>query len=138
MSKLMFAIATVGLALVLAAEPTPAVQNTVATAAPLPSQILKARRVFVSNTGSGFDSSLWSGGPDRIYNEFYTAIKNGGRYELVAAPSDADLVLDVDEIPVARQLRLEMRDPKSGIVLWTIYEPIKNAGGSVDILSVGG
>ncbi len=48
-------------------------------------------------------------------------------YEPVAAPGDADLVLDVNVIPssVVWQFKLEMRDPKTGIVLWTLYEPIK-------------
>jgi hypothetical protein len=122
-----FAIASLVFAIILAAAPASAAQNTQATAAPLPAQILSAKKVFVSNTGSGFDSSAWSGGPDRIYNEFYTAMKRGGRYELVAAPGDADLVLDVNVIPnsVVWQFKLEILDPKTGIVLWAIYEPTR-------------
>lgn len=98
--------------------------------APVPSQILTAKKVFISNTGAGFDSSVWNGGPDRIYNEFYAAMKNWGRYELVSAPSDADLVLDVNVIsnPVEWQFKLEILDPKTRIVLWTQYEPIQLTG----------
>ena len=105
-------------------------QTTVAPAAPLPAQILTAKKVFISNTGEGFDSRVWSGGPDRIYNEFYAAMKSWGRYELVSAPGDADLVIDVNAIanPVAWQFKLEILDPKTRIVLWTQYEPIKITG----------
>ncbi|MGA3373505.1 MAG: hypothetical protein ABSC48_17280 [Terracidiphilus sp.] len=100
--------------------------QTIAPAAPLPSQILTAKKVFISNTGGGFDSKVWSGGPDRIYNEFYAAMKSGGPYELVPAPADADLVLDVNVIPnsVVWQFRLQVLDPKTRIVLWTRYEPL--------------
>jgi len=113
--------------MMLAAAPGLAAQNTEAAAAPRPAQILSAKKLFVSNTGTGFDLGIWSGGPDRIYNEFYAAIRSGGKYQLVAAPSDADLVLNVEVIPnaVAWRFRLDILDPKSGIVLWAIYEPLK-------------
>jgi RNase adaptor protein for sRNA GlmZ degradation len=54
-------------------------------------------------------------------------MKRGGRYELVAAPGDADLVLDVNVIPnsVVWQFKLEILDPKTGIVLWAISEPTR-------------
>ena len=127
MMKQKVAIASLVFAMMLAAAPGLAAQSTEAAAAPLPSQILSAKKIFISNTGSGFDSSVWGGGPDRIYNEFYAAMKSGGRYQLVAAPSDADLVLNVNVIPssVVWQFRLDILDPKTGIVLWAIYEPIK-------------
>ena len=61
--------------------------------APIPSAIAVARKVFISNApGSSLPASF--GGPDRTYNEFYSAIKGWGHYELVAAPSDADLILE--------------------------------------------
>jgi hypothetical protein len=45
----------------------------------------------------------------------------------VSAPGDADLVLDVNVIrdSVVWQFKLEILDPKTRIVLWTQYEPIK-------------
>jgi hypothetical protein len=109
----------------LSAAPAILAQNNSVTAAPVPSQILGAKKVFVANTGAGFDSSAWSGGPDRIYNEFYSALKGRGRFELVTSPSDADLVLYVNVIPssVAWQFKLDILDPKTGIVLWAVYEP---------------
>ncbi len=98
-------------------------------AAPLPSQIVTAKKVFISNTGRGFDSSAWTGGHDRMYNQFYADMNSWGRYELVSAPGDADLVLDVNVIrdSVVWQFELEILDPKTGIVLWTHDEPIKIA-----------
>jgi hypothetical protein len=113
-----------GFAMLLVTVPALLAQTV---AAPLPSQIVTAKKIFISNTGGGFDSSAWSGGPDRIYNEFYAAMKSWGRYELVSAPGDADLVLDVNVIrdSVVWQFKLEILDPKTRIVLWTQYEPIK-------------
>jgi hypothetical protein len=127
MLKVRFAAAFLGLGMLLPAIPALLAQTAEAPAAPLPSQIVAAKRVFISNTGSGFDSSAWSGGPDRIYNEFYAAMKSWGRYELSSAPGDADLVLAVNVIrdPVVWQFKLEILDPKTRIVLWTKYEPIK-------------
>ena len=45
--------------------------------APLSTQIFTARKVFVSNAG---DDTLvgFSGGPDRAYNQIYTALKGWG------------------------------------------------------------
>ena len=62
--------------------------------APVPSPIAAAKKVFISNApGSSLPASF--GGPDRTYNEFYAAMKGWGPYELVAAPSDADLILEI-------------------------------------------
>jgi hypothetical protein len=102
------------------------------TAAPLPSQILTAKKVFISNTGAG---------TDRNYNQFYAAIKSWGRYELVTAPANADLVYEIsyssqitgvsgskesgcDSSSVLR-FKLVLVDPKTRITLWTLTENIK-------------
>jgi hypothetical protein len=55
--------------------------------APVPPLILAAKKVFIANGGgdeSLFDMPQYSGGPDRLYNEFYAAMKSWGRYELVS------------------------------------------------------
>src|SRR2546426_12838397 len=62
--------------------------------APLPRQIFTAHKVFVSNAG-GDTLGDYSGGPDRAYNQFYGALEEWGRYEMVAAPADAELILEV-------------------------------------------
>jgi hypothetical protein len=63
--------------------------------APIPVQIIAARKVFISNAGQESVPGAFSGEPDRTYNQFYGAIKNWGQYELVSAPADADLVLEI-------------------------------------------
>ena len=66
--------------------------------APVPPLILAAKKVFIANGGgdeSLFDMPQYSGGPDRLYNEFYASMKSWGRYELVSSPGEADLVFEV-------------------------------------------
>jgi hypothetical protein len=108
--------------------------------APVPAQILTAKTVFVANAGGEENpsESQFSGGPDRAYNQFYAAIKSWGRYELVSAPADADLLLELrftqpqvgdyqenmlhpapDRDP---QLRLVIRDSKTQALLWGFTE----------------
>lgn len=108
--------------------------------APIPPQILAAHKVFVSNGGGeSFETvigqTVFSGGPDRPYNQFYETMKDWGRYELVASPSDADLVLEVSwaladtglKLPVLGQLRLIVIDPKTHIVLWAFTQYVRGA-----------
>jgi hypothetical protein len=103
-----------------------------APGAPIPSQILTAKKVFISNGGGLFDLDLVSGDPRRDYNQFYAAIHSWGRYDLVASPAEADLVLQISIIYIPRQFgtdvtpfpsfRLAMLDPKTNIALWVIDE----------------
>ena len=105
--------------------------DTIPTA-PLPSQILAAKKVFISNARGEWNPIRWSGKPERTYNEFYAAIKSWGRFEIVAAPADADLVLQITFVePIADNggdqmsmpvFRLVLLDPKTSIVLWTLDE----------------
>src|SRR5262249_27964471 len=76
--------------------PKPQEPQVAPPGAPVPAQIITGRKAFVSNLGA--DTSLilpdhYSGGTDRAYNQFYAAMKGWGRYELVAVPADADLIL---------------------------------------------
>jgi hypothetical protein len=108
-----------------------------ASAAPLPSQIFTAKKVFISNAGGELSDYVWNGGPDRPYNELYAAIKSWGRYEFVAAPGDADIVLEIsfsyilggpnphDAPETIPQLKLVLLDAKTRIALWTISETVK-------------
>jgi hypothetical protein len=130
MLKARISIAFLGLAMLLPVTPALLAQTQLAPAAPLPSQITGAKKVFISNTGVGLNSYVWSGGQDRLYNELYAAMKSWGRYELVTAPGDADLVLDASVVanPAVWQFKLEILDPKTRIVLWTMYEPVKITG----------
>ena len=117
-----------------------------AAAGPVPAPILSAKSVFISNGGGGcspFGQSVFSGEPDRPYNEFYSAIKSWGRYELVTAPADADLDFEISfACPTARansafgnnygtaddaQLRLVILDVKTHIVLWGFTQHVEPA-----------
>jgi hypothetical protein len=118
----------------------------VAVTGPVPAQIVNAKKVFISNVGGGcspFGQSEFSGGPDRPYNEFYAAMKSWGRFELQAAPADAELDVEVSfPCPAARansafgpnygtdndpQLSLVIRDVKTRLVLWGLTEHIETA-----------
>jgi hypothetical protein len=109
-----------------------AVLQAQAPAAPLPSQILTAKKVFIANAGGGFDRKIWNGDPCRAYNQFYAAIKSWGHYEIVGSPAEADLVLQIglsssprigsDAIVPWFQARLEILDPKSNVLLWASDE----------------
>lgn len=122
---------------ILAAE-----QAKPAPPAPIPAQILAAKKVFVANAGGDeplIDDGQFSGGSDRTYNQLYAAMKAWGRYELVGAPADADLLFEIefsvppiagvasrgDSIggrPYDPQIRLVIRDPKTNALLWAFTE----------------
>jgi hypothetical protein len=113
--------------------------------APIPAQILAAKKVFIANGGgdeSHYEEASYSGRPDRVYNEFYAAMKTWGRYELVAAPGDADLVFEIrltvfqlqrervlsDDSPAFdSQFRIVIRDPKTHETLWGLTEHAQGA-----------
>ena len=101
--------------------------------APVPAQIISGKRVFISNAGEESKSfavgPLLSGKSDRVYNQFYAAMKQWGRYELVSAPADADLVFEIGftinssgQFPEFGHLRTAIRDPKTNVLLWTFIE----------------
>ena len=112
--------------------------------APLPTQIVAAKKVFIANGGGddpGMPDPLFSGGNDRPYNQFYSAMKSSGRYELVGSPAEADLLFEVrfSVVPDKRPssgfwgdkgtadaydavFRLEIRDPKTTALLWSFNE----------------
>jgi hypothetical protein len=93
--------------------------------APVPTPIFTAKRVFISNASADFPVPAST--PEVTYNEFYAAVKSWGRYELVSAPADADLVFEIsfdmhEGVPV---IRLLIVDPKTHVVLWPIVEQVK-------------
>jgi hypothetical protein len=93
--------------------------------APIPAQILSAKRAFIANGGS---SVLIADtiSPNFPYDELYAKMRSWGRYELLSAPADADLVF---EIRISRmfQLQLLVIDPKTHTTLWTMYEQFNEA-----------
>lgn len=114
---------------------------------PTPPAILHARTVFLSNESadSGLIPDIYSGTPDRGFNEFYSALQASHRFEIVSNPAQADLVLSLRlvapiDVAAAREeprpqgfpqplplFRLKIYDRPSHYVLWTLTEPIQKA-----------
>ncbi len=108
--------------------------------APVPAQIGAAQKVFISNAGGeSFETiiqqTVFDGGPDRPYNQFYAAMKDWGRYELAPSPADADMIIEVSwaltdtglQLPVLGELRVVLIDPKTHVTLWTVVEHVRGA-----------
>jgi hypothetical protein len=93
--------------------------------APVPTQILAAKKVFISNGGEdtwlNYDPKH---DPTLTYNEFYADIRSWGKYELVSSPTDADVVFKIHLVVQehATRLQLLILDPKSHITLWTLNQ----------------
>jgi hypothetical protein len=114
-----------------------------APAAPVPRQILAAKKVFIANAGGEqpwYEDAQFSGGADRAYNQFYVAVKTWGRYELTAIPADADLIFEIQFMcppalgaanqggdslagrPFDPHFRLAIREAKTNSLLWAFSE----------------
>ena len=109
-------------------------------AAPIPAQITTAKKVFISNGGQD-DLGGFGAEPDRTYNQFYSAVKNWGQYQLVSSPADADLVFEIsfgvqavgasvikgDSVGTgfAPSFRLVILDPKTHFPLWTFNQHVQ-------------
>lgn len=108
--------------------------------APVPVQIISSNKVFISNAGvdgTTLAAVTKAGDPDQPYDEFYAAMKTWGRYELAAAPVDADLVFEIrftapmtdcGKAPsYAPQLSLAILDAKTHFRLWTFTAAVQGA-----------
>ena len=81
------------------------------------------------------DQTVFNGGPDRPYNEFYAAMKGWEHYQIADSPAAADLVFEISwnlsdtglKLPVLGQLRLLVIDPKTNVTLWTLTEYVRGA-----------
>ena len=127
------------LALTMTGFPVPAAQKPAdPPAAPVPTPIFTGKKVFISNLS--LKAGLPWGTPDLTYNEFYAAMKSWGRYEIVSAPADADLVFEIRFTFVIGptgvyqgsggssqdfQFQLVIRDAKSHFGLWAFSENVK-------------
>jgi hypothetical protein len=125
----------------LAAVPILMAQQTrEAPVAPVPAGITAGKRAFISNAGVDGTSLVAfkkAGGANQPYNEFYAAMKDWGRYELVSAPADADLVFEIrfaaplvavgNVNPYGPELELAILDSKTHFRLWTLTQPVEGA-----------
>jgi hypothetical protein len=95
--------------------------------APIPIQILTGRKAFISNGENTAERTL--GVRNLTYNEFYALMKGWGKYELVSAPADADLVFEIrfagNNAVIVPTLTLVILDPKTRNVLWSLYEGVQ-------------
>jgi len=129
------------LAIGLAAGTLSEAATTDPPAAPIPSQILNGKKVFISNASG--ESAVPAGTPELAYNEFYAAIKSWAQYEIVSAPADADLVLEIrflTQVGTTRVMggsggsgqdfffRLVVLDPKTQTVLWAFTRGVQQSG----------
>jgi hypothetical protein len=133
--------ATYGLiSVIILAGASSAQQAKLPPSAPIPAQIASARKAFISNAGGAsfenvIDETVFDGGPDRPYDEFYAAMKEWGKYEIVSSPADADLVFAVSweltdtglRLPVLGELHVVAIDPKTNITLWTVTQYVRGA-----------
>jgi hypothetical protein len=116
-------------------------QNSLAPA-PVPSQILTTKKIFISNVpGTLFlVPRNAEDDPYRPYNQFYASMKSWGYYELVSAPADADVIFEISiaDRPTLGNasvqtsvhlacLDLTIRDPKTQAVLWWFAERVQGA-----------
>jgi hypothetical protein len=94
-------------------------------AAPIPVQVLNGKKVFISYRESDADP----GSPNLTYNEFYALLKSWGKYELVTAPADADLVFEIRYVSGISdsQLCLSIVDPKTHFVLWPFIQHVQSS-----------
>jgi hypothetical protein len=95
------------------------------SAAPIPIQIITAKKVFISYCESDADP----GAPNLTYNEFYALMKDWGKYELMRAPLDADLVLEIRFISGISdaQLVVTIVDPKTHVILWPFVQHVDHS-----------
>jgi hypothetical protein len=140
-----FALMTIALyAVPLGAQQEQPPPSQSAPSAPIPPAIFAAKKIFLSNAGadSGLFPHPFSGTQDRAYNQFYAAMQKWGRYELVSAPDDADLIFELrlsapsgpanpdkqkgasDPLPT---FYLAIVERKSHYTLWTITESVSVA-----------
>jgi hypothetical protein len=103
-------------------------QQRTAVAAPIPSDLLKAKKIYLEDKSSS---------PD-LYAQFASAMTAWGYYTLVASPAQADVVFDFEDQP----LSIAMVRPSTQIVLWTIGArpdtPAQRTQAETDALQVQG
>jgi hypothetical protein len=137
-------IACLGFVVMLSETALVAQKNAPVAIAPVPPLLLNAKKVYISNAGadSGLFPSPFSGDPDRAYNQFYANVESWGRYQVVAAPGQADLIFELqltapngpsnankqngasDPLPM---FRLVIYDRPTHYILWALTESVSPA-----------
>ena len=134
-------IPVIALAAALASLPLLAAdKDSPPASAPVPAQVLAARKVFISNAatdGIAFTAVKRAGDVNQPYDRLYAALKSWPRVELVGAPSEADLIFEIRFTAQMSScgkadlyqplLTLTILDSKTHFILWTIAEPVQGA-----------
>ncbi len=123
-----------------------------APSAPIPVQIRTAKKIFIANAGDKTDlfPDIFSGGPERPYVQFYSAMEKWGHYQIASTPETADLIFEVgiaspsaaEIAPTSGdlgpwngaelhdvQLQVKILDPNSHISLWQMDSHVQNSLG---------
>jgi hypothetical protein len=92
---------------------------------PIPIQVVTGKKAFISYLESDADP----GAVNLTYNEFYALMKSWGKFELVPAPADADLVFEIRYVSGLSdsQIRLSIVDPKTHCVLWPFIQHVQSS-----------
>jgi hypothetical protein len=69
-------------------------KNSKIQKAPLPGEVLAAKKVFLLK-GEGTSAGTVDGGFDLAFDAFYSAMKVWGRYTITEKPEDADLIMQI-------------------------------------------
>jgi hypothetical protein len=116
------ALCVISFARLLAVPIVSAQQAAYPPPAPVPVQVLTAKKVFVSNGDSDVILKI----PNLSYNEFYALLKSSGMFELVQTPAEADLIFEIRiAYPADPHLHLVILDPKTHIVLWALSQQVQ-------------
>ena len=97
--------------------------------APVPTPLLNGITAFISYELGDVTAfpDAYSGGPERAYGEFYSAMKVWNHYDLVADPNKADIVFAVRFVGspnTVPQIRIGIADAKTHITLWGFVEQV--------------
>lgn len=133
-------IRRIAVAAALIVAPVLVGQQATEAAAPIPVQIVAAHKIFIANAGAdiaALNIFKRAGEPDQAYDHFYSAMQAWGRYELVASPGEADLVLEIrfsaptyynGSLPIYEpQFGVRILDAKTHFLLWSLAEPVEGA-----------
>jgi len=90
--------------------------------APIPTEILTAKTVFISNTGA-IPMNI-SGGSNRLYTSFFQQLQAVGTFRIVGDPRKADLVLEPHYLRDS-DLQLKIYDRTTNILLWTLNQGVE-------------
>ena len=95
------------------------------SAAPVPMPIRQGTKAFISFELGDVSSfpGVYSGGPERAYNEFFQGMLSWGHYKLVYDPKDADVVFAIRYVDGGPYLRMQIESPQ-GVSLWGFAEQI--------------